>query len=156
TVVLKPAELTPATATLLTEIYEEAGVPSGVFNLVVGPGSEVGATLVDHPEVRAISFTGSNAVGMALYAQAAKRGAKVTCEMGGKNAVIVLPDAHLEKAAAAIAAGAFASTGQRCTATSRVVAHPEIKEALVEHVGALASAMKLGPGLDEATDLGPA
>src|SRR5262249_23377789 len=84
TVVLKPAELTPATATLLTEIYEEAGVPSGVFNLVVGPGSEVGATLVDHPEVRAISFTGSNAVGMALYAQAAKRGAKVTCEMGGK------------------------------------------------------------------------
>jgi acyl-CoA reductase-like NAD-dependent aldehyde dehydrogenase len=131
-VVLKPAELTPATAALLTEIYEEAGVPPGVFNLVVGPGSEVGAALTDHPDVRAISFTGSNAVGMALNARAAKRGIKVTCEMGGKNAVIVLPDANLEKAATAIAAGAFGSTGQRCTATSRVVAHPEIKEALVE------------------------
>ena len=79
---------------LLAEIYEEAGVPAGVFNLVFGPGSEVGATLVDSPDVRAISFTGSNAVGMALYAQAARRGAKVTCEMGGKNAVVVLPDAE--------------------------------------------------------------
>ena len=155
-VVLKPAELTPATAALMTEIYEEAGLPPGVFNLVVGPGSAVGNALVDHPAVRAVSFTGSNAVGMALYAQAAKRGAKVTCEMGGKNAVIVLPDANLEKAAAAISSGAFGSTGQRCTATSRVVAHPEIKEALVERVGALAGALKLGPGLDEATDLGPA
>jgi aldehyde dehydrogenase (NAD+) len=155
-VVLKPAELTPATATILTEIYEEAGVPAGVFNLVVGPGGEVGTALVDHPDVRALSFTGSNAVGRALYAQAARRGAKVTCEMGGKNAVIVLPDANIEKAAAAIASGAFGSTGQRCTATSRVVAHPEVREALVEQVGALAAAMKIGPGRDEATDLGPA
>jgi alpha-ketoglutaric semialdehyde dehydrogenase len=155
-VVLKPSELTPATAAILAEIYEEAGVPAGVFNLVVGPGSEVGNALVDHPDVRAISFTGSNAVGTALYTQAARRGAKVTCEMGGKNAVIVLPDANLDKAAAAIASGAFGSTGQRCTATSRVVAHPEIKEALVERVRALAGAMKIGPGRDEATDLGPA
>jgi aldehyde dehydrogenase (NAD+) len=155
-VVLKPAELTPATATLLAEIYEEAGLPPGVFNLVVGPGSEVGNALVDHPDVRAVSFTGSNAVGAALYAQAARRGARVTCEMGGKNAVIVLPDANLEKAATAIASGAFGSTGQRCTATSRVVAHPAVKSALVEQVGALAAAMKMGPGLDEATDLGPA
>ena len=155
-VVLKPAELTPATATLLTEIYEEAGLPPGVFNLVIGPGSEVGNALVDHPDVRALSFTGSNAVGAALYAQAARRGAKVTCEMGGKNAVIVLPDANLEKAATAIASGAFGSTGQRCTATSRVVAHPAVKDALVEQVGALAGAMKIGPGLDETTDLGPA
>jgi aldehyde dehydrogenase (NAD+) len=156
TVVLKPAELTPATAALLAEIYEEAGVPPGVFNLVVGPGSAVGNALVDHPAVRALSFTGSNAVGSALYAQAARRGAKVTCEMGGKNPVIVLPDANLEKAAAAIASGAFGSTGQRCTATSRVVAHPAIKAELVERVGALAAAMKIGPGLDETTDLGPA
>ncbi len=155
-VVLKPAELTPATATLLTEIYEEAGLPPGVFNLVIGPGSAVGNALVDHPDVRALSFTGSNAVGAALYAQAARRGAKVTCEMGGKNAVIVLPDANLEKAATAIASGAFGSTGQRCTATSRVVAHPAVKDALVEQVGALAGAMKIGPGLDETTDLGPA
>jgi aldehyde dehydrogenase (NAD+) len=155
-VVLKPAELTPATAQLLTEIYEEAGVPPGVFNLVVGPGAEVGGALADAPDVRALSFTGSTATGMALYAQAAKRGAKVTCEMGGKNAVIVLPDANLEKAAAAIASGAFASTGQRCTATSRVVAHQDIQGELVERVGALAGAMKIGPGLDETTDLGPA
>jgi acyl-CoA reductase-like NAD-dependent aldehyde dehydrogenase len=155
-VVLKPAELTPATAALLAEIYEEAGVPAGVFNLVIGPGSEVGNAIVDHPDVRAISFTGSNAVGAALYAQAARRGIKVTCEMGGKNAVIVLPDANLDKAAQAIASGAFASTGQRCTATSRAVAHPAIKDALVERVGALAAAMKLGPGLDETVDLGPA
>jgi alpha-ketoglutaric semialdehyde dehydrogenase len=155
-VVLKPAELTPATATLLAEIYEEAGVPAGVFNLVVGPGSAVGDALVDHPDVRAISFTGSNAVGMALNARAAKRGIKVTCEMGGKNAVVVLPDANLAKAAAAISAGAFASTGQRCTATSRLVAHPAIKDALIERVDALAGAMKLGPGLDESSDLGPA
>jgi aldehyde dehydrogenase (NAD+) len=155
-VVLKPAELTPTTAALMTEIYEEAGVPPGVFNLVIGPGSAVGNAIVDHPAVRAVSFTGSNAVGMALYAQAARRGAKVTCEMGGKNAVIVLPDANLEKAAAAISSGAFGSTGQRCTATSRVVAHPRVKAELVERVGALAGAMKLGPGLDESTDLGPA
>jgi acyl-CoA reductase-like NAD-dependent aldehyde dehydrogenase len=155
-VVFKPAELTPATAAILAEIYEEAGVPAGVFNLVVGPGGEVGSALVDHPDVRALSFTGSNAVGRALYAQAAKRGIKVTCEMGGKNAVIVMPDADLEKAAAAISSGAFGSTGQRCTATSRVVAHPAIKDALVERVGALAAAMTIGPGLEETTDLGPA
>ena len=155
-VVLKPAELTPATATLLAEIYEEAGVPPGVFNMLVGPGSEVGNAIVDHPDIRAVSFTGSNAIGMALYVQAARRGAKVTCEMGGKNAVIVLPDANLEKAAAAIASGAFGSTGQRCTATSRVIAHPEIKDALVEHVGGVAAGLKIGPGLEETTDLGPA
>ncbi len=156
TVVLKPAELTPATATLLAEIYEEAGLPPGVFNLIVGPGSQVGNALVDHPDVRAISFTGSNEIGMALYSQAAKRGAKVTCEMGGKNAVIVLPDANLDKAAAAISSGAFGSTGQRCTATSRVIAHPEIKDALVERLGAAAAGLKIGSGLDETTDLGPA
>jgi aldehyde dehydrogenase (NAD+) len=155
-VVLKPAELTPATASILTEIYAEAGLPPGVFNLVVGPGSEVGDALVNHPDVRAISFTGSNAVGMSLYAQAAKRGAKVTCEMGGKNAVIVLPDANLDKAATAIASGAFGSTGQRCTATSRVVAHSRVRADLLERVGALAGAMKIGSGLDESTDLGPA
>ena len=132
--VLKPAELTPATAALLAEIYEEAGVPAGVFNLVVGPGSEVGAALVERPDVRAISFTGSNAVGLALNERAARRGIKVTCEMGGKNAVIVLPDADLDKAAAAISAGAFGSTGQRCTATSRVVAHPDIKDAVIDRL----------------------
>jgi aldehyde dehydrogenase (NAD+) len=156
TIIFKPAELTPATAILLTEIYEEAGVPPGVFNMVVGSGSVVGEAIVNSPLIRAISFTGSNEIGGALYAKAATRGAKVTCEMGGKNAVIVMPDADLDKAAVAIHGGAFGSTGQRCTATSRVLAAPAIKEALVERLVASAKKMKLGSGLDETVDMGPA
>src|SRR6185436_611219 len=112
-VVFKPAELTPATASLLTEIYAEAGLPPGVFNMIVGSGSVVGEAIVNHPAIRAISFTGSNAVGNALYVKAATRGIRVTCEMGGKNAVIVMADADLDKAAVAIHGGAFGSTGQR-------------------------------------------
>ncbi len=146
-VVFKPAELTPATSVLLAEIYEEAGLPPGVFNMLVGSGSRGrrgdGRT---HPELRAISFTGSNKIGGALYVKAAQRGAKVTCEMGGKNAVIVMPDADLDKAATAIHGGAFGSTGQRCTATSRVIAHPDIKNALVDRLVAAAEEdSKLGP-----------
>ncbi|GAB4436500.1 MAG: aldehyde dehydrogenase family protein [Anaerolineae bacterium] len=156
TVVFKPAELTPATASLLAEIYEEAGLPAGVFNMVVGSGSVVGEAIVNHPAVRAVSFTGSNAVGNALYVKAAQRGIKVTCEMGGKNAVIVMPDADLDKAATAIHGGAFGSTGQRCTATSRVIAHPTVKEGLVERLVDKAQKIKVGPGLDESVDMGPA
>jgi alpha-ketoglutaric semialdehyde dehydrogenase len=154
-VVFKPAELTPATSILLAEIYEEAGLPPGVFNMLVGSGSEVGEAMVNAPELRAISFTGSNKIGGALYVKAAQRGAKVTCEMGGKNAVIVMPDADLDKAAVAIHGGAFGSTGQRCTATSRVIAHPDIKQALVDRLVAAAEQVKLGPGLDAASDMGP-
>jgi len=154
-VVFKPAELTPATSALLAEIYEEAGLPPGVFNMIVGRGSVVGDAMVAAPELRAISFTGSNAVGNALYVKAAQRGAKVTCEMGGKNAVIVMPDADLDKAATAIHGGAFGSTGQRCTATSRVIAHPDIKGQLVDRLVAMAEKMKLGPGLDQSSDMGP-
>ena len=154
-VVFKPSELVPATACLLTEIYEEAGLPPGVFNLVVGNGPDVGEAMVQAPELRAISFTGSNRVGGDLYVKAARRGAKVTCEMGGKNAVIVMPDADLDKAAAAIHGGAFGSTGQRCTATSRVIAHPDIKRALVERLVASAQKIKVGPGLDETMEMGP-
>ncbi|HTP08636.1 MAG TPA: aldehyde dehydrogenase family protein [Anaerolineae bacterium] len=156
TVVFKPAELTPATASLLVEIYEEAGLPPGVFNMVVGRGSTVGETIVNAPQLRAISFTGSNAIGSALYVKAAQRGAKVTCEMGGKNAVIVLPDADLDKAATAIHSGAFGSTGQRCTATSRVIVAPEAKDALVEQLVDRAQKIKIGYGLDETVDMGPA
>src|SRR5262245_207455 len=156
TVVFKPAELTPATAALLTEIYEEAGIPPGVFNMLVGRGSEVGQAIVDSPHVRALSFTGSNQVGSALYVRAAARGAKVTCEMGGKNAVIVMPDADLDKAAQAIHGGAFGSTGQRCTATSRVIAHRSVKSRLVDRLVDRARAVKVGPGLDESVDMGPA
>jgi len=154
-VVFKPAELTPATSALLAEIYEEAGLPAGVFNMVVGRGSVVGDAMVAAPELRAISFTGSNAIGNALYVKAAQRGAKVTCEMGGKNAVIVMPDADLDKAAVAIHGGAFGSTGQRCTATSRVIAHPDIKAKLVDRLVAMAEKIKLGPGLDQSSDMGP-
>jgi acyl-CoA reductase-like NAD-dependent aldehyde dehydrogenase len=155
TVVFKPSELTPATSALLAEIYEEAGLPPGVFNMLVGTGPEVGEAMVAAPQLRAISFTGSNRVGGELYVKAAQRGAKVTCEMGGKNAVIVMPDADLDKAATAIHGGAFGSTGQRCTATSRVIAHPDIKNALVDRLVAMAGRMKLGPGLDQASDMGP-
>jgi aldehyde dehydrogenase (NAD+) len=155
-VIFKPAELTPATAALLTEIYEAAGLPAGVFNMIVGSGSVVGEAMVHSPVLRAISFTGSNEIGGALYAKAAQRGAKVTCEMGGKNAVIVMADADLDKAATAIHGGAFGSTGQRCTATSRVIANPAIKEALMERLVDGAKKIKIGPGLDETVDMGPA
>ncbi|MCC7362104.1 MAG: aldehyde dehydrogenase family protein [Anaerolineales bacterium] len=156
TVVFKPAELTPATAALLADLYAEAGLPPGVFNLVVGRGSTVGEAIVNAPSVRAVSFTGSNAVGGALYVKAAQRGAKVTCEMGGKNAVIVLPDADLDKAAAAIHNGAFGSTGQRCTATSRVIAAPGVRRPLLDRLVALAEGLKVGPGLEPGVDMGPA
>jgi acyl-CoA reductase-like NAD-dependent aldehyde dehydrogenase len=155
-VIFKPAELTPATATLLTEIYDEAGLPPGVFNMLVGSGSVVGEAMVHSPVLRAVSFTGSNEVGGALYAKAAQRGAKVTCEMGGKNAVIVMADADLDKAAIAIHGGAFGSTGQRCTATSRVIAAPSIKDALLERLVEGAKKIKVGSGLDETIDMGPA
>ena len=155
-VIFKPAELTPATATLLTEIYAAAGLPPGVFNMIVGSGSVVGEAMVHSPVLRAISFTGSNEIGGALYGKAAQRGAKVTCEMGGKNAVIVMADADLDKAAIAIHGGAFGSTGQRCTATSRVIANPEIKDALLARLVEGAKKIKIGPGLDETVDMGPA
>ncbi|MBI4675216.1 MAG: aldehyde dehydrogenase family protein, partial [Chloroflexi bacterium] len=155
-VVFKPAELTPGTATVLVEILEEAGLPPGVLNMVVGSGAVVGNAIVSAQETRAISFTGSNEVGSALYQQAAKLGKKVTCEMGGKNAVVVMPDADLNKAVNAIIGGAFGSTGQRCTATSRVLAAPEVKNALVEKLAERASKLKVGPGLDETSEMGPA
>lgn len=155
-VIFKPAELTPATATLLTEIYAEAGLPAGVFNMIVGSGSVVGEAMVHSPVLRAISFTGSNEIGGALYVKAAQRGAKVTCEMGGKNAVIVMADADLDKAAIAIHGGAFGSTGQRCTATSRVIAHPDVKNRLLDRLVEGAKKIKIGPGLDESVDMGPA
>ena len=148
-VVFKPASLTPATAAVLAEIYEEAGLPPGVFNLVIGSGSEVGEVMVSSPHIPVISFTGSNQIGSALHIKAASRGAKVTCEMGGKNAVIVMADADLEKAAVAIRDGAFGSTGQRCTATSRVIAAESVKAELVERLAAFAKGIKVGSGFDE-------
>lgn len=156
TVVLKPASNTPATAALIARVLEEAGLPKGVFNLVTGPGGAVGNTLVDHPDVKAVSFTGSNGIGMALNERAARRGIKVTCEMGGKNPVVVLDDADLNLAASGILGGAFGSTGQRCTATSRVVVQRGVAAQLVEALVAGANRLVVGNGLEPGVDMGPA
>lgn len=156
TVVLKPASNTPGTATMIAQILEKAGLPKGVFNLVTGPGGAVGNTLVDHADVKAVSFTGSNDIGMALNQRAAKRGIKVTCEMGGKNPVVVLDDCDLDLAATGIMQGAYGSTGQRCTATSRVVVHKKIAAALTEKLVAAAKKIKVGNGLEAGIDMGPA
>ena len=153
---LKPATLTPACTALFVDILAEAGLPPGVLNVVVGSGREVGETIVASPAIRAVSFTGSNAVGQGLYVKAASRGIKVTCEMGGKNAVVVLADADLDQAAVAIHGGAFGSTGQRCTATSRVIALEGVKDELLERLVPSARAIKVGNGLDESIDMGPA
>ena len=156
TVVLKPASNTPATATLMTELLSEAGLPPGVFNLVTGPGGAVGDTLVDHPRVQAVSFTGSNGIGLALNQRCAKRGIRVTAEMGGKNPVVVLDDADLALAAAGILQGAFGSTGQRCTATSRVIVQKGVAQALTEALVAGAQKLKVGDGLRQGIEMGPA
>ncbi|MEZ5419149.1 MAG: aldehyde dehydrogenase family protein [Vicinamibacterales bacterium] len=155
-VVFKPAELVPATASLMTEIYEEAGLPPGVFNMVVGSGRDVGEAMVHARRAAGHLVHGLQQRRRRSLREGGEAGAKVTCEMGGKNAVIVMPDADLDKAAVAIHGGAFGSTGQRCTATSRVIAHPDVKPALLDRLVALAESVKVGPGLDTAMDMGPA
>lgn len=154
-VILKPATLTPLLAQRYADILREAGLPEGVLQVLPGSGGDVGDALVEHPDVRAVSFTGSSAIGGDVYARAARRLAKVTCEMGGKNAVVVLPDADLDLAASGIASGAFGSTGQRCTATSLCVAHRDIAGGLVERIVAYAKKLRLGNGLQEGVDMGP-
>ncbi len=156
TVVLKPASNTPATVELIARALHEAGLPKGVFNVVTGPGGAVGNTLVDHPDVKAVSFTGSNSIGLALNERCARRGLKVTAEMGGKNAVVVMDDADLELAAAGILQGAYGSTGQRCTATSRVVVHRAVAKELVDRLAAGARKIRVGNGLEPNVDMGPA
>ena len=147
TVVFKPASITPATAVRITEIFEEAGIPPGVLNLVLGSGSEAGDEIINHPAVKAISFTGSNGVGIRLYEQASRRGAKVQCEMGGKNPVVILEDADMDLAVESTAQGAFGSSGQRCTATSRAVVVDQIADEFVERLAKRAESMRIGPGI---------
>ena len=156
TVVLKPASLTPLCTHLLAEAFVEAGLPAGVLNVITGPGSAVGDVLVDDPRIRAISFTGSNEIGTRLYQRAAARGVRVTAEMGGKNPVVVLDDADLELAAEGILQGAFGSTGQRCTATSRVVATPGIAGKLTEALVEMARKLRVGNGMTSGVQMGPA
>ena len=156
TVVMKPASLTPICTHLLAEAFQEAGLPAGVLNVVTGPGSQVGDVIVDDPRIRAVSFTGSNSVGLRCYQRAAARGIKVTAEMGGKNPVVVLDDADLDLAVEGIIQGAFGSTGQRCTATSRVVATPGIRAKLTEALVARARAIQVGNGMKPGNQMGPA
>jgi aldehyde dehydrogenase (NAD+) len=156
TVVLKPATLTPLTAIRLTEIFSQAGLPAGVLNLVTGAGSEVGNELVVSPDVRAVSFTGSNEVGSSLYAQGAQQMKKCQCEMGGKNPLVVLADADIELAMESALFGAFASTGQRCTATSRVVIEDKIADEFAFKLVERAKQFKVGNGLDAGVEMGPA
>ncbi len=154
-VILKPASLTPLVAQRYAEILTEAGLPDGILTIMVGAGSEVGDALVNHPGIRAVSFTGSCEIGGEVYAQAARRLAKVSCEMGGKNAVVVMPDADLDLAAAGIAQGAFGSTGQRCTATSLCVVHRDVARQIIDRVVDRAKAIRVGNGLDEGVGMGP-
>ncbi len=156
TVIFKPATLTPLTAAKVTQIFADAGLPAGTLNLVSGAGREVGEELVQNPDVRAISFTGSNEVGSALYAQGAQRMKKCQCEMGGKNPIVVLADADLPLAVESALFGAFASTGQRCTATSRVVVEENIADQFVAALVARARQFKVGNGLDPGIEMGPA
>jgi acyl-CoA reductase-like NAD-dependent aldehyde dehydrogenase len=155
-VVFKPASLVPGCAHAIAELLAESGCPRGVFNLVVGSGREVGDVLVGAPEVDAISFTGSVETGRGLAARAVGSMKKIQLEMGGKNPLIVLDDADLDNAVECAIQGAFYSTGQRCTATSRVIVTPGIyarfRAALVEKTRALV----VGDALDEKTHIGPA
>jgi aldehyde dehydrogenase (NAD+) len=137
------------------ELFAEAGIPKGVLNLILGSGSEAGDEIVGHPAVRAVSFTGSNGVGLKLYEQCSRRGAKVQCEMGGKNPVVVLEDADMTLAVESTAQGAFGATGQRCTATSRAIVVEEIANEFVERMIARAGSLKVGDGSDAATEIGP-
>jgi len=155
TVVFKPASLTPLTAALIVEIFEECGLPAGVLNLIYGGGREVGDTVVKHPAIQAVSFTGSNDVGVGLYSAAAARGIKCQCEMGGKNPIVVLGDADLDLAVESTIQGAFGSTGQRCTATSRAVVEQSIANEFVERLHARAASLVIGNGMDPATNIGP-
>ena len=155
TAVLKPAELTPLTAAAVVRIFEEAGLPPGVLNMVLGSGSEIGDEMVNHPDVRALSFTGSNAVGGALYAAGALKMKKCQCEMGGKNPIVVLEDADLPLAVESAIFGAFGSAGQRCTATSRVIVEDSVADPFVQMLLDRTRMLKVGDGLAYGIDLGP-
>ena len=155
TMVFKPAEVTPLTAAVIVEIFAEAGTPPGVLNMILGAGEEVGDEIVEHDDVRALSFTGSNAIGGAIYAAGARKMKKCQCEMGGKNPVVVLRDADLDLAVESTVVGAFGSSGQRCTATSRVVVEDAIADRFVDALASRARQCKAGNGLDSSVELGP-
>ncbi len=155
TVVLKPATDTPLSSLKLVEAFIDAGLPLGVLNLVCGTGDEVGMPLVRHPDVAGISFTGSNDVGRAVNIAAAERLKRVTLELGGKNAIIVMDDADLDLAVEGIVWSAFGTAGQRCTACSRLIAQRGVRAELEQRLAERVSRLRLGHGLDAGTDVGP-
>ena len=154
-VVLKPAEATPASAAALVDALTDAGAPAGVVNLVLGPGREVGPALVESRAVDAVTFTGSVPTGRNLARDCAGRGKRVQCEMGGKNPLVVLADADLEVAVNAALNGAFFSTGQRCTASSRLIVEDAIHDRFVQALTGAMAALKVGHALDPQTQIGP-
>ncbi|MDI9634494.1 aldehyde dehydrogenase family protein [Kamptonema cortianum] len=153
-VVFKPSEETPATGAAFVRCFEEAGLPPGVLNIVHG-ASEAGTALVNHPGVRVISFTGSTETGLKVYTAAAAVGKKVCLEMGGKNAIIVMDDANLELAVKAVTWSAYGTTGQRCTATSRLIVQKGIKDQLIEALREKARELRVGYGLEPGNEVGP-
>jgi aldehyde dehydrogenase (NAD+) len=155
TVLFKPADLVPGCAWALTDILVRAGVPSGVFNLVMGRGSVVGETLVNDPDVNALSFTGSVSTGRAIAQKAVARMAKVQLEMGGKNPLVVLDDADLAVAVNAATQGAYYSTGQRCTASSRLIVTSGIHDRFVAAMNEKLKSLKVDDALAPGTDIGP-
>jgi aldehyde dehydrogenase (NAD+) len=154
-VVFKPAELVPGCAWALADILQRAGVPAGVFNLVMGPGSVVGQTILDDPRVDAISFTGSQATGARVAAASLPHLRKVQMEMGGKNPLVVLDDADLDIAVNCAADGAFFSTGQRCTASSRLIVSEGVHDRFVAALAERVSALRVGHALADDTQIGP-
>jgi len=154
-VVIKPAEDTPLSTYNFVEALETAGVPPGVINIVAGHGEQVGAALVNHPSVRLVSFTGSTEVGRIVGQQAASSGKICSLEMGGKNVVMIMEDADLELAVEGVLWGAFGTSGQRCTAASRVVVHKKVARKFTSMLVDGAKRLKLGAGLNEKIDVGP-
>lgn len=154
-VVWKPANATPASAIALTEIIVRQHIPKGLFNLVSGPGRDVGQRLVESAQVDAISFTGSVPVGRGIAAAAIQNMTKIQMEMGSKNPLIVMDDADLDLAVTHAAGSAFGGTGQKCTAASRLIVHASVHDAFVEKLVAAAKALKVGHALEDGTQIGP-
>ena len=154
-VVIKPSEFTSASTLEYAELTREAGFPDGVFNVVAGYGQEAGSALVDHPDVAKITFTGSDATGARIYAQAAKTMKRVTLELGGKSPNIVFDDCDLDQAAAGAVSGIFAATGQTCIAGSRLLVQNSIREDFTRRVAELGASAKKGDPMDAQTNIGP-
>lgn len=155
TVVLKPSSDTPLCAVTFAEALQQAGLPDGVLNLITGSGDTVGKALATHPDVQGISFTGSCAVGESLAGAAAELHRPIAMEMGGKNAILIMDDADLDLALEGVLWGAFGTTGQRCTAASRVIVHERVHDAFLERLARASANLSLGDGLDKGTDVGP-